>query len=143
MSRLETVTVAPVIRETDLDEVVPMALRGVPEGSVELDIPETLPMVAVDRGLLERAVADIVENAVKYGPRRPAGARVGERDRRPRRSARGGPAAPVSPTRPRSGSSQPSSATGTRGAGVGLAIARGFVEAMGGTLTADGTPAAD
>lgn len=70
MSRLQTGTVTPLIREIDLDEVVPMALGGVPEGSVDLDIPETLPMVAVDPGLLERAVANIVENAVKYSPGR-------------------------------------------------------------------------
>ncbi len=68
MSRLETGTVRAVIRETDLDEVVPMALLGVPDDSIHLDVPETLPMVAVDRGLLERAVANIVENAVKYSP---------------------------------------------------------------------------
>lgn len=35
---------------------------------VELDIPETLPMVAVDPGLLERSVANRVENAFKYSP---------------------------------------------------------------------------
>ncbi|WP_086809475.1 sensor histidine kinase, partial [Streptomyces reticuliscabiei] len=68
MSRLQTGTVNPLIREIDLDEVVPMALGGVPEDSVELDIPETLPMVAVDPGLLERSVANLVENAVKYSP---------------------------------------------------------------------------
>lgn len=45
-----------------------MALGGVPEDSVDLDIPETLPMVWVDRGLLERAVANAVENAVKHSP---------------------------------------------------------------------------
>ncbi|MGW0416932.1 DUF4118 domain-containing protein, partial [Streptomyces collinus] len=69
MSRLQTGTVTPLIRETDLDEVVPMALGGVPEDSVELDVPETLPMVHIDRGLLERAVANVVENAVKYSPK--------------------------------------------------------------------------
>uniref|UniRef100_UPI0034E028A6 sensor histidine kinase n=1 Tax=Streptomyces flavofungini TaxID=68200 RepID=UPI0034E028A6 len=68
MSRLQTGTVTPLIREIDLDEVVPMALGGVPDGSAELDVPETLPMVAVDKGLLERAVANVVENAVKYAP---------------------------------------------------------------------------
>ncbi|KPC71255.1 histidine kinase, partial [Streptomyces sp. NRRL WC-3753] len=68
MSRLQTGTVTPLIREIDLDEVVPMALGGVPEGSAHLDIPETLPMVAVDPGLLERSVANVVENAVKYAP---------------------------------------------------------------------------
>ncbi|WP_258029038.1 sensor histidine kinase, partial [Streptomyces fradiae] len=73
MSRLQTGTVTPLLRVTDLDEVVPMALGGVPEGSADLDIPESLPMVTVDRGLLERAVANLVENAVKYAP---AGSRV-------------------------------------------------------------------
>lgn len=73
MSRLQTGTVTPLIREVDLDEVVPKALRGVPDGSVALDVPETLPMVSVDPGLLERSVANIVENAVKYSP---AGAQV-------------------------------------------------------------------
>ncbi len=68
MSRLQTGTVTPLIREIDVDEVVPMALGGVPEGSVELDVPETLPMVAVDAGLLERAMANLIENAVKYSP---------------------------------------------------------------------------
>ncbi|MYV56818.1 DUF4118 domain-containing protein, partial [Streptomyces sp. SID3212] len=39
MSRLQTGTVTPLIREIDLDEVVPMALGGVPDGSVVLDVP--------------------------------------------------------------------------------------------------------
>src|SRR5690606_21558893 len=52
--RLQTGTVTAIIRETDLDEVIPMALGGVPEGSVDLDGPESLRMVGVDRGLLER-----------------------------------------------------------------------------------------
>ncbi|CAM5644459.1 histidine kinase OS=Streptomyces fumanus OX=67302 GN=GCM10018772_38320 PE=4 SV=1 [Streptomyces fumanus] len=76
MSRLQTGTVTPLIREIDVDEVVPMALGGVPEAAVDLDIPESLPMVAVDPGLLERSVANLVENAercrVRYRQRLPA-----------------------------------------------------------------------
>lgn len=68
MSRLHTGTVTPLIRGTDLDEVVPRALGGVPEDSVALDVPETLPMVDADPGLLERAMANVIENAVKYSP---------------------------------------------------------------------------
>lgn len=68
MSRLTTGTVVLLLRETGLDEVVPRALAGVPEGSVVLDVPESLPLVTVDRGLLERVVANLVENAVKYSP---------------------------------------------------------------------------
>ncbi len=99
MSRLQTGTVTPLIREIDLDEVVPMALGGVPEGSAGLDVPETLPMVAVDPGLLERAVANLVENAVKYSP--PGAPRAGRRQRArgPGRGAGGRPRA----RRPRRG----------------------------------------
>ncbi|MFF3851249.1 DUF4118 domain-containing protein [Streptomyces sp. NPDC002328] len=143
MSRLQTGTVTPILREMDLDEVVPMALGGVPEDSVELDIPETLPMVAVDAGLLERSVANLVENAVKYGP-------PGERvlvsasslaDRVEVRVVDRGPGVPdevkglIFEPFQRYGDAP-------RGAGVGLglAVARGFAEAMGGTLDAEDTP---
>ncbi|MER6627538.1 ATP-binding protein [Streptomyces sp. NPDC000987] len=143
MSRLQTGTVTPIIRETDLDEVVPMALGGVPEAGVELDIPETLPMVHVDRGLLERAVANIVENAVKYSP---AGEKVlvsasALADRVEVRVVDRGPGVPdeakdrIFEAFQRYGDSPRG-----LGVGLGLAVARGFAEAIGGTLTAEDTP---
>ncbi|MFF5639727.1 ATP-binding protein [Streptomyces sp. NPDC012825] len=143
VSRLETGTVTAVIRETDLDEVVPMALLGVPEGSVDLDIPETLPMVAVDRGLLERAVANIVENAVKYSPQGEnvlvsASALAGRVELR---VVDRGPGVPgeakehIFEAFQRHGD-----APRGEGVGLGLAVARGFVEAMGGTVAAEDTP---
>lgn len=143
MSRLQTGTVTPLIREIDLDEVVPMALGGVPEDSVDLDIPETLPMVAVDPGLLERAVANIVENAVKYSPdgdrvtvaASALGARV---ELRVADRGRG------VPDEGKERIFEPFQRYGDapRGAGVGLglAVARGFAESMGGTLDAEDTP---
>ncbi len=143
MSRLQTGTVTPLIREIDLDEVVPMALGGVPEGSVTLDVPEELPMVAVDPGLLERSVANIVENAVKYSPPgQPvlvAASALGTRVEV--RVADRGPGVPDSA---KDRIFEPFQRYGDvpRGAGVGLglAVARGFAEAMGGTLTAEDTP---
>lgn len=91
MSRLTTGTVVPLLRETGLDEVVPRALAGVPEGSVVLDVPESLPLVTVDRGLLERVVANLVENAVKYSPGdRPVLISM-RQSARPGGAARGGP----------------------------------------------------
>ncbi|MFF5880379.1 DUF4118 domain-containing protein [Streptomyces californicus] len=143
MSRLQTGTVTPLIREIDLDEVVPMALGGVPEGSVELDIPETLPMVAVDPGLLERVVANIVENAVKYNPGREpvavaASALGGRVELRVVDRGRG------VPDEAKDRIFEPFQRYGDapRGAGVGLglAVSRGFAEAMGGTLDAEDTP---
>ncbi|KOV59707.1 sensor histidine kinase [Streptomyces sp. MMG1121] len=143
MSRLQTGTVTPIIRETDLDEVVPMALGGVPEDSVELDIPETLPMVHIDRGLLERAVANVVENAVKYSPQ-------GEQvlvsasalaDRVELRVVDRGPGVP---DEAKDRIFEPFQRYGDAprgvGVGLGLAVARGFAEAVGGTLHAEDTP---
>ncbi|MFD7548020.1 ATP-binding protein [Streptomyces sp. NPDC059816] len=143
MSRLQTGTVQPLIREVDLDEVVPMALVGVPEGSVCLDIPEALPMVRVDPGLLERAVANVVENAVKYSPEGQrvlvAASTLGERVEL-RVVDRG----PGVPDEAKDRIFEPFQRYGDapRGAGVGLglAVARGFAEAMGGTLATEDTP---
>jgi two-component system, OmpR family, sensor histidine kinase KdpD len=143
MSRLQTGTVTPLIREVDLDEVVPMALVGIPEDTVELDIPETLPMVATDKGLLERVVANVVENAVKYSPAdepvlisaSALAARVEVRvvDR-----------GPGVPDEAKDRIFEPFQRYGDaprgNGVGLGLAVARGFAEAMGGTLNAEDTP---
>ncbi|MFC7845997.1 ATP-binding protein [Streptomyces sp. NPDC057382] len=143
MSRLQTGTVTPLIREADLDEVVPMALGGVPEGSTELDVPETLPMVAVDPGLLERAVANLVENAVKYAP---PGTPVlvaasALADRVEVRVVDRGPGVPdTAKDRIFEPFQRYGDAPRGAGVGLGLAVARGFAEAMGGTLNAEDTP---
>ncbi|NGO77563.1 sensor histidine kinase KdpD [Streptomyces sp. YC504] len=143
MSRLQTGTVTPLIREIDLDEVVPMALGGVPEGAADLDIPESLPMVSVDKGLLERAVANIVENAVKYSPDgkpvRVSASAIGNRV-----EIRVVDRGPGIPDDAKERVFEPFQRYGDapRGAGVGLglAVARGFTESMGGTLSAEDTP---
>ncbi|WP_328429107.1 sensor histidine kinase [Streptomyces sp. NBC_00443] len=143
MSRLQTGTVRPLIREIDLDEVVPMALGGVPEDSVELDIPETLTMVSVDKGLLERVVANVVENAVKYSrqdePVLVAASAIADRV-----EVRVVDRGPGVPDEAKERIFEPFQRYGDapRGAGVGLglAVARGFAEAMGGTINAEDTP---
>ncbi|MFF1687989.1 MULTISPECIES: ATP-binding protein [unclassified Streptomyces] len=143
MSRLQTGTVTPLIREIDLYEVVPMALGGVPEGSVELEIPESLPMGTVDPGLLERSVANLVENAVKYSP---SGERIlvsagAIADRVEVRVVDRGPGVPdEAKDRMFEPFQRYGDAPGGAGVGLGLAVARGFAEAMGGTLSAEDTP---
>ncbi|KRV48537.1 histidine kinase [Wenjunlia vitaminophila] len=144
MSRLQTGAVNPLVRETDLDEVVPLALRGLPEpGVVDLDVPETLPMVHADRGLLERVVANVVENAVKYSPAgqpvRLSASTLG--DRVELRTIDRGPGVP-DPAKEEI--FEPFQRYGDvprgNGVGLGLAVARGFAEAMGGSLVAEDTP---
>ncbi|MFJ3215299.1 ATP-binding protein [Kitasatospora sp. NPDC086801] len=148
MSRLQTGTVTPLIQETDLDEVVPFALGGVPPESVRLDVPETLPMIRADGGLLERSLANLVENAVKYSP---DGVKVlvkADALRQPGGSGRvelrivdRGPGVPED-AKERIFAPFQRYGDAPRGAGVGLglAVARGFVEAMDGTVTAEDTP---
>ncbi|WP_222720641.1 DUF4118 domain-containing protein [Actinomadura sp. HBU206391] len=164
MTRLQTGTVAALTRPVGLDEIVPAALAGIPGDRVKVDVPESLPMVDVDPGLLERAVANVVQNAVRYsaapvlvtasaarfGAVRPG--REGEwPDRIELRVVDHGPGVPgdgkeqiFAPFRRLGDASRARDARETAaegGVGLGLAVARGFTEAVGGTLTAEDTPA--
>jgi two-component system sensor histidine kinase KdpD len=100
-------------------------------------------MVAVDPGLLERAMANLVENAVKYSPPGTAVlvAASAIADRVEVRVVDRGPGVP---DEAKERIFEPFQRYGDapRGAGVGLglAVARGFTEAMGGTLDAEDTP---
>ncbi|MEW2530878.1 sensor histidine kinase KdpD [Streptomyces sp. NPDC047071] len=145
MSRLQTDTVQPIVREIDLDEVVPLALEGMaaPAEHVVLDIPEDLPMVAADKGLLERAVANVIENALKYSPEgEPVLVAASTMaDQVQLRVVDRGPGVPDD-AKDRIFEPFQRHGDAPRGAGVGLglAVARGFTEALGGTLTAEDTP---
>jgi two-component system, OmpR family, sensor histidine kinase KdpD len=119
-------------------------LSGLPRypAAVVVDVAETLPLVLADPALLERAIANLVENALRHSP--PGGKVRVEADRADdvvelRIVDRG----PGIPERERERVFRPFqrlSDSGPEGTGLGLAIARGFIEAMGGTLTIDDTP---
>ncbi|MGH8829218.1 MAG: DUF4118 domain-containing protein, partial [Jiangellaceae bacterium] len=142
VSRLQTGTVRPVLRAVSLDEVVPRALDGIAPVRVELDIPETLPLIRTDAGLLERALANVVENAVRHSP---DGARVSvsaakigtSNDVEMRVVDRGKGVRDDDKARMFQPFQRLGDAPAGSGIGLGLAVARGFVEAVGGTLTAD------
>jgi two-component system sensor histidine kinase KdpD len=107
-------------------------------------VPEDLPEVSADAGLLERVIANLVQNALRYAPEgtnvRLAGSAHAGRvelrviDRGPG-IARVDSDAVFAAFQRRDDS--PSSGAGV---GLGLAIARGFAEAMGGTVTSEETP---
>ena len=144
MSRLQTgalnVSAAPI----GLDEVVPAALRsiGTRADAIEVDVGETLPRVVADAGLLERAIANVVANALVHGDGAPvrivAGAVNGGVDLRV--VDRG----PGVPTGERERVFVPFQRLGDSpqggSVGLGLAVARGFVEAMGGSVELEDTP---
>ncbi|GAA2010181.1 sensor histidine kinase KdpD [Nocardiopsis rhodophaea] len=144
MSRLQTDTVRPKIRAVGLEEVVPAALIGLPSNSVRVDVPDHLPRVRVDSGLLERAVANVVQNAVRYNPAgkdpvRVAASALG--DKVELRVADHGPGVPDdSKDRIFEAFQRLGDAPRGTGVGLGLAVAKGFTEAMDGTLVAEDTP---
>ncbi|MGA9112711.1 MAG: ATP-binding protein [Candidatus Dormiibacterota bacterium] len=135
------------LRATDVDEVVEAAMLSLPPaaGEITVDVSPDLPEVAADAGLLERALANILANARAWSPpdapvRITAGA-IGERV-----EIRVVDSGPGIPEVRREEAFQPFQRLGDRngnhpgGLGLGLAIARGFVEAMGGEVGVEDTP---
>src|SRR6058998_362762 len=69
MTRVHTGALQPYLQPAAIDEVALLALRGLPDGKlVSLDVPEDLPLVQTDAGLLERALANLISNALRYSP---------------------------------------------------------------------------
>ncbi len=140
-SRLEAgvLSVRPV--PVALDEVISAALLAVPgaRDAVAVDVPEDLPLVRADPGLLERVMANLLENAVRHGGGGPVEvtATAGEMSARIK-VVDHGPGVPAA-ERERLFRPFERSGDGTRGAGLGLTVARGFTEAMDGALIADGS----
>src|SRR6202035_355706 len=67
-SRLSTGAVEPLIRPVGYDEIVGLALSGIDDRNlVEVDVDEHLPEVLADPGLLERVIANVVDNALRHG----------------------------------------------------------------------------
>jgi len=143
LSRLEAGALPVLSDPVGLDDVVSHAIRHV-GGKVDIDVPADLPEVYADAGLLERVIANLVQNALRYSPDgqpvRIAGSAHGDHvelrviDRGP-----GIPPDSVPTIFEPFQRSDDSSADGS-GVGLGLAIARGFTNAMGGTIAAEETP---
>ena len=150
MSRLQASALTVDLRPTGVEEIVLAAVAslGVTGAVVRVDVPETLPEVAADGALLERALANLIGNAVRVSPvdappRVAAGAVGGAEgshvdirviDRGPgiRRADRELVFQPFQRVVDHH--------TDGSGVGLGLAIARGFIEAMDGELEIDDTP---
>lgn len=145
MSRLESGALDVVLRAVALEEVVSLALASLsePTGDVQVSVSEQLPPAAADAVLLERVIANIVSNSLRYSPPdQPVRIEAGEvADRLHLRIIDRGPG-----VRPddRTRMFEPFQRLGDRasgsGVGLGLAVARGFTSAMSGELTLEDTP---
>ncbi len=145
MSRLQAGALAIFPRPADLAEIVARSLDDLGPGArvVRIDIPDDLPEVAVDPGILERVIANLTANALRYSPASAPPALTGSalRDRVELRIIDRGPGIPEEH---RDQMFVPFQRLGdtdnTTGVGLGLALSRGLTEAMGGTLEPDETP---
>jgi two-component system, OmpR family, sensor histidine kinase KdpD len=141
-ARLAAGSVEPQLRAVGYDEVLAPALATVDAGHlISVHVDGTTRPVLADPGLLERVVANLITNALTHGRARSVAARaVAQGDQVQLLISDRGPGIPddraevmFAPFQ-RRGDRDASS-----GVGLGLAVARGFTEAMGGTLRAEPT----
>ena len=147
LSRLQTGVVVPLRRASSVEEVMHKALMGIPGNRVSDCIPDDLPLIDTDAGLLERVIANITFNAVRYSPaerkvRLLAGEVTDERGRHVQiRVVDHGPGVPPAQ---RDTMFAPFQRLGDTpngaGVGLGLAVARGLADAVGATIEVDDTP---
>jgi two-component system sensor histidine kinase KdpD len=144
MSRLTTGSLQPFLRPTAIDEVAPVALRGLDAGgTVELNVPDGLPLVRTDPGLLERVLANLFANALDFSPpRRPPALHAGQAgDTVILEIIDHGPGVPDEfKARMFEPFERLQARTTGTGVGLGLAVVKGFLDTMGGSVTAADTP---
>lgn len=142
MSRLQTGSLSIELEPSDVDEAVTRACNDVGATNVRAVLPADLPPVLADPGLLERILANVLANAVRFSPAgipprihaEPVGQTVQVRviDHGPGVSTE--QIEKIFAAFQRMGDSDPST-----GLGLGLALSRGLAEAMRGQLWAEPT----
>jgi two-component system, OmpR family, sensor histidine kinase KdpD len=144
MSRLQVGAVQSALQPVTVEEAVLRAVAGLgPRATrVDLQLDECLPPVEADPALLERAVANVIENAVRWSPPdHPVRIETGAfGDRVDLRIVDRGPGIPVALREQVFAPFQRLGDTAANtGVGLGLAVARGFVQAMRGTVEIEDT----
>jgi len=145
MSRLQAGALAVFPRPADLAEIVARSLDDIGPSAdpVVVAIADDLPEVAVDPGILERVIANLTANALRYSAAGSPPALRGSalRDRVELRVIDRGPGIPAEDwTRMFVPFQRLGDTDNTTGVGLGLALSRGLTEAMGGTLEPEETP---
>jgi two-component system sensor histidine kinase KdpD len=141
-SRLEAGALTVQAEPVALDAVVAAAILAVPGAAdrIEVDVEDDFPLVLADPGLLERILANLIDNALRHG---------GERAAVQITATAGAESAKLAVIDHGSGVSAderqrmfaPFQRLDDRsGIGLGLSVARRFAEAMDGALAADESP---
>lgn len=142
-SRLRAGALVVQAQPVALDEVVGAAILGVRGAAerVQVRVPDDLPLVQADPGLLERVFVNLIDNALRYGGDQPVeiAARAGAESAKVEVLDHGSGV----PADEREQLFEPFQRLDDRsagGVGLGLSVARGFTEAMNGALAADRGP---
>ena len=145
VTRLQAGAPSVFPRPADLEEIITCSLTGLgPSGrTVRVDLPPGLPKVVADPPVMERVIANLTANALRYSP---AGAPplVTASARSGRIELRVIDCGPGVPEADRDRMFAPFQRLGNTdsmtGVGLGLAVSRGLTEAMRGTLQPAQTP---
>jgi two-component system sensor histidine kinase KdpD len=141
MSRLRTGSVRPLLRRYSVAELLEPVLSS--GDGVHVEVAPDVPEVYTDAGLLERVLANVIENAVRHSPAgTPVVVAASAYARRVEiRVVDRGPGLPPDQL---DRIFEPFQRLGDvpagNGVGLGLAVARGFAVAVGGQLIAEETP---
>nr|WP_241178714.1 sensor histidine kinase KdpD [Mycobacterium sp. P7213] len=148
-SRLAAGVIHPELGRVYLEEAVQRALVSIGRGNtgffrsgidrVKVDVGDGV--VLADAGLLERVLANLLDNALRYapdGPIRVSACQAG--DRVLINIADQGRGLPPGGERLFEPFQRIGDQNNTTGIGLGLSVARGFVESMNGTISATETP---
>ncbi len=143
LSRLQTGALIAHPAPTDLGEVIPATLAALPDPArAHWEIDPEARMAHTDAGLLDRVLGNIAENALRYQsadtPITVRASRVA--DRVEVRVTDNGPGVPPDELERIFQPFQRQGDSAGTGIGLGLAVARGLAEAMGGRVGAEPTP---
>jgi two-component system, OmpR family, sensor histidine kinase KdpD len=140
LSRLQAGAATPAPEVWAADSLVVQALSSLGESAdrVDVTLSDVSPVVRVDAHQIERALANLIENAIKYSPDHAARVVVSSTAREALvRVVDHGPGLAPEEIRLVFEPFQRGSVSDVGGAGLGLAIARGFAEANGGRVWAE------
>ncbi len=143
LARLEAGAAEPREDWTSLDEVIRAAVEdtGAPPDRVRLAIAPDLPLIRADAGQLRRAVANLLENALRYGNGHPVSVRARVSGGRIlMRVVDQGPGIPLAEHERIFTPFYRAPGAAGQGSGLGLAIVRGLVQANGGQVRVESLP---
>lgn len=124
-----------------IEEVLRATIESVqpPPGGFDVQIDPDLPLIEADAGQIERALANVLDNARRYAAGEPVTVRARNSGRQ--LLLRIGDRGPGVAREKLERIFEPFQSAGEHsGTGLGLAIARGFVEANGGRIRAESLP---